>query len=208
VSIAVPPLWRLTRNPYAKRVHEALDAVGVTVSVLQVYARTLASPSEPDTSVRLRYHDPGALADARAESFRDADALGRADRVVAAYADGTRVGSVLLTVDKPVYVDALHRQFDPGGAYVWRLYVAPAARGRGLGKTLVRAALWAATETNGPIDRAAALIAPDNVPSQAVFEAVGFDAERELRYLRALGRERRTSHDLAPVSGAERSSTM
>ena len=203
----MPPLWRLTRNPYAKRVHETLDSVGLTLSVLQVYARPLASPSEPDSPVSLRYHDPDALADRRAESFRDVDALDRTDRVVAAYADGTRVGSVLLTVGDPVYADALRREFDPGGAYVWRLYVAPEARGRGIGKTLVRAALWAATETNGPIDRATALVAPDNVPSQAVFEAIGFEPERELRYLRALGRERRTSRDIGAASGGERSST-
>ena len=197
-------LWKLTRNPYTKRVHETLDAVGLTLSVLQVYTRSLDSPADPMTdAVRLRYHDPEALAD----SFRDADAVDRADRVVAAYADGARVGSVLVTAGEPVYVDALHREFDPDGAYIWRLYVAPTARGEGLGRLLVRAALWAATETNGPMDRATALVAPDNVPSRSVFEAVGFEAERELRYVRALGRERRTSHSLDTVSGGERSTS-
>lgn len=204
----MPPLWRLTRNRYTKWVHETLDSVGLTLSALQVYTRTLASPPEPDSpGVSLRYHDPAAFSDSRTDSFRDADALDRADRVVAAYADGTRVGSVLLTVDGTVYIDALHREFDPEGAYVWRLYVSPAARRQGLGKTLVRATLWAATETNGSVERATALIAPDNVPSQSVFEAVGFHAQRELRYLRALGHERRTSREFGPVSGAERSST-
>lgn len=202
------PLWRLTRNPYAKRLHETLDSLGLTLSVLRVYARPLDAPSEPETdAVRLRYHDPAALAESLADSFRDADALDRADHVVAAYADGQRVGSVLLTVDQAVYVDALHREFDPEGAYVWRLYVAPDARSRGLGRTLVRAALWAGAETNGPIDRATALVAPDNVPSQAVFEAVGFEPARELRYVRALGREHRRTRSLGPVSGAERSSS-
>lgn len=202
-------LWRLTRNPYAKRVHRTLDSVGVTLSILQVYTRPLEAPDEPTpNALRLRYHDPEALTTSFIDPFRDADAVQRADRVIAAYAGGTRVASVLLTVDDPVYVDALHREFDPDGAYVWRLYVSPDARGRGLGKMLVRAALWAGTQTNGPVDRATALVAPDNIPSQRVFEAVGFRPERELRYLRALGCERRTSHDIGHVSGAERSFTM
>jgi len=186
-------LWRLTRNPYAKRLHESLDALGLTVSVLQAYTRALDTPPEPAAdAVRLRYHDPDALDG----SFRDSDALGRADRVIAAYADGARVGSVLVTVGESVYVDPLQRPFDPGGAYVWRLYVAPGSRGRGLGRRLVRAALWAAIETNEPIDRATALVARDNVPSQRVFEAVGFDPRRELRYLRVPGFEHRSSRPL------------
>lgn len=187
-------LWRLTRNPYAKRLHAALDTVGLTVSVLQVYTRALDTHAEPATGrVRLRYHDPDVLTD----SFRDADALDRADRVVAAYADGRRVGSVLTTVGETVYVDPLHREFDPGGAYVWRLYVAPDHRGERLGRLLVRAALRAATECGPAVDRASALVAADNVPSQRVFEAVGFEPTRELRYVRLPGVDHRSSRPLA-----------
>ena len=194
-------LWRLTRNPYVKRIHGTLDAVGLTLSVLRVYTRPLAAPTEPECdAVELRYHDPDVLAEPRTDPFRDVDALDRAHRVVAAYADGERVGSVLLTVDEPVYVDALRREFDPGGAYVWRLYVSPDARGQGLGTTLVRATLRAATAISGHTDRATALVAPDNVPSQRVFETVGFEPQRELRYLRAFGRERRTTRPIDAVS--------
>lgn len=186
-------LWRLTRNPYAKRLHAVLDSLGVTLSVLRVYVRPLSGPTAPDPdTVELRCHDPAALE----ATFRDADALDRADRVVAAYDDGTRVGSVLVTVGGPVYVDPLHREFDHGGAYVWRLYVDPDSRGRGLGRLLVRAALGAAVETSESADRATALIAPDNVPSQRVFESAGFEPQRELRYLRLPGIERRLSRPL------------
>ncbi len=186
-------LWRLTRNPLAKRLHTTLDAAGVTVSVLQVFTRTLdIHPNPAPDNCSLRSLDPTTVDG----SFRDADALDRADCVVSAEIDGTRIGSVLLTVDESVYVDALHREFDPNGAYIWRLYVAPESRGRNLGRTLVREALRVASETNPPVEQASALVAPDNLPSQRVFEAVGFQRKRELRYLRIRGLEHRSDRQL------------
>lgn len=174
-------VWRLTRNPYGKRLYESLDAVGLSVAVLQVYRRSLANPAAPDRSdAVLRYHEPAAVG----EPFRDADALDRADRVIGAYADGARIGSVLLTLDGPVHVDPLDRQFDPDGAYVWRLYVDPDHRRQGVGRTLVRAALWATANVAPSTDAVTALVARDNVPSQRVFAAAGFEPERELQYLR------------------------
>jgi ribosomal protein S18 acetylase RimI-like enzyme len=182
IAMSSLPLWRLSRNAHGRRLYDWLAAHGVRCSLLAAYVRDPLDVAAPERSdVALRTVDPAAL-DA---SFRDADCLGATDLVVVATEDGERVGSVLLTLDGPVYVDALERTLAPAGAYLWRLFVRPAARQRGLATALLRTALAAASDRG--VDRASALVATDNVLSRRTFEAVGFDRVGTRRFLRLFG---------------------
>ncbi|MFB6297075.1 MAG: GNAT family N-acetyltransferase [Salinirussus sp.] len=175
-------LWRLTRNRYGRELYDALDAAGVKASLMIEYRRRVSEPEEPAIDgVAFRIRDPGALG----SDFRDAGALDRADAVVCARAGGDRVGSLLLTVDREVHVDVLDRPFDPRGVYVWRVYVDPDHRRRGIGTGLIRAGLGVAARRG--TDAASALVARDNLPSKRAFERVGFRPARELQYLSVFG---------------------
>lgn len=170
-------LWRLTRNPVAVYLYDRLTAAGVRLGRLDRYVRSTGvvdDPLDPDVVEEIRVRRaaagvPAALAD---------DPVDPADRILSARLEGRRVGYCVLS-DRPVTVPALDRELTFPGAYVWRVYVEPAERGRGIGTALVAAAVSAGSTEFGA-DTVSALIAPDNVPSRRAFHSMGF--ERRKRY--------------------------
>lgn len=171
-------LWRVTRHPTVRRLYEHLDDRGVFLAQLDRFERPAtvtgggdgATLPDPPAAVTLTVE----RADARLPD-RLADApVAPADRVVLAWRDGEPVGHCLLST-RQVYVPELHRRLDPPGAYCWRLFVRRTARGRGIGRALVAAAVrWAAAADRPTVDTLTALVAPDNVPSRCVFATLGF----------------------------------
>nr|WP_276303584.1 GNAT family N-acetyltransferase [Halomarina sp. PSR21] len=183
------PLWRVTRTARARRLYEWLAARGVTGARMYQYVRDLdeglPAPAPPADVTLAR--ESGA--DAGLERL-DGD-LARDDTVVVARSDdgGEAAGQVVVSVGRPVRVPPLGATVRTDGAYVWRLYVPPAHRGRGIATALVAAGARAARERGA--DRAAALVATDNRPSQRVFEANGFEARTLHTYYRFRNATRR-----------------
>ncbi len=177
-------LWRLFRNDAARRVYDGLAAAGVAFGVMRWYAGP-AVGSEPGRAGAEDAPDgsdsgaPDGVA-LRTVPADDARVPGRltgagdvdgGDVVVCAREDGRTVGACLLG-DRPVAVPELGVTVDPPGAYLWKLAVDPAERGRGIGTALVRASRRAATDLGA--DGVWALVAVDNVPSQGAFESAGY----------------------------------
>jgi GNAT superfamily N-acetyltransferase len=184
------PLWKLTRNRYGRAAYEALSARGVTATRMYRYRRDLTGelpdPSPPD-GVRFAVRDPEGLDPDEYADFADPvpeDVAVMADR------DGEIVGYLFLTADRPKSVEALDATFEFEGAYVWRVFVDPSARGEGIATALVARALAAARET-WAVASACALVAVDNRPSQWVFEDNGFEREAVRSYWRVGPVERR-----------------
>lgn len=171
-------LWRLTRHPAVRRLYDALDDRGLFVAQLDRFERRV----DPDASGSLPRPPAGVTltveraADSCPERLAAAP-LAPDDRVVVAWRDGTPVGHCCLS-DRRVYVPELHRRLRPPGLYCWRLFVRPAARGRGIGRALVAAGLRespsASNEATPGSSRASALVAPDNLPSRRLFRGLGF----------------------------------
>ena len=86
------------------------------------------------------------------------------------------------------------------GAYCWRLYVRPSARGRGIGTAIVARAL-AAARTAFDSDLFQALVAPDNLPSRRAFARLGFDPVERFTTVGAFGWRLDRRRPLAPSSG-------
>lgn len=184
------PLWRLTRNRFGKRLHTALDAVGVTVSRLYEYRAPLPAAdtaSTPD-GVTIRPADPAPLS-----ASVPTDELIDTEAVLAAF-DGddggdTPVGYLFVSVDAAVPVPELRTTMPFDGGYVRRLYVDPDHRQRGIATALVDAAKGHAVDRGA--DAVVALVAVDNRPSQWVFESRGFERVARHAYDRLYGLERR-----------------
>lgn len=181
------PLWRLTRSRPARRLYDGLDRLGFTVTRLREYRcdlETLPTRTPPaDVSLVVR--------EVETAERHGGEVLVPGDVVVTARADGEPVGAVFVALDRPVHVHALSARVRVGGAYVFGLWVDPHHRNRGIATTLVARICRVAAEHDAP--RAVALVAPDNAPSQWVFEACGFEAGRTHGYDRLLGWERRSS---------------
>lgn len=78
---------------------------------------------------------------------------------------------VVVPADQPVGMIAVHQE-STETAYVYSLWLEPAARGRGLGRKLVAAALdWARRRG---VRTATLRMAPDNAAARAVYEGLGF----------------------------------
>jgi len=180
-------LWRLTRNGYARGVYDALKAAGVTATRMYEYVASLeALPDRPlpeGVTVERRRGD-GVDAAERAE-FADPVPT---DDVLVAREDGAVVGYLFVS-DRPVHVAALDVDLSFEGAYVWRAFVDPEHRRRGIATGLVARALVLARDRG--CDSAHALIAADNRPSQWAFEACGFRRRHVYSYLKLRGFERR-----------------
>jgi len=68
---------------------------------------------------------------------------------------------------------------DPAALFVWQVAVASDARGRGLGRRLLTAAL--AQPANRDVDYLTATVTPDNAASLALFRGLGRDLGVEVR---------------------------
>jgi GNAT superfamily N-acetyltransferase len=188
-------LWRLTRTDAAIRVYEALKAAGVTGTQMHEYVADLGAggfeerrlPAGVDLAVR-----DGASVDAAARSdFTDPVPE---DTVLLARESGETVGYLFVS-DRTVHVDALEADLEFEGVYIWRVFVDPAERERGIATGLVAAACRRASEAGH--GTAHALVATDNRPSQWTFEACGFVPARERTYVRVFGWRHRSVSPLA-----------
>lgn len=187
------PLVRLTRNEYSRRLYDRLYDLGIRVAKLDQYVRDLSTVPESTVpaGVDVDCRRAGDLDRSEAEAFVEPAPI---DRVITARIDGELVGYVFVSHNRPVYVEALdsERLFD--GAYVWRLFVDPDARGRGIATALVGQALREAAQLGA--DSADALVAVDNTPSKRVFAANGFEPEKRVSYYDLFGFERRSTKSL------------
>jgi ribosomal protein S18 acetylase RimI-like enzyme len=187
------PLWRLSRNAYGRQIYETLADLGIKVAKLDQYVSDLTTV--PDATapggVTIDCHRAGELDRSEADAFVEPAPI---DRVVTARIGGDLVGYLFLSHNRPVYVEALdsERLFD--GAYLWRVFVDPAHRNRGIATALVRRALREAASRGA--DRATALVAVDNVPSKRLFAANGFEPEKRVSYYHLLGFEHRSTKPL------------
>lgn len=181
--------WRLTRNQYARRVYDALKAVGVTATRMYEYRAGLersdvTRPPNPPAGVRLELLPAAEVAATGLDvDFSLPVGLQEEEWVVVAFADGRPVGRTLVADTPNPYVDVLERPIPVQGVYVRRVFVAPAWRGRGVAAAALRSALVFARDELG-VDSATALIAADNRPSQWLFEACGFDRAGVHEYAR------------------------
>jgi ribosomal protein S18 acetylase RimI-like enzyme len=202
---------RVTRTRFGRAVYEALDRLGVTGTSMYVYARSLEEyepDREPPADVAIDVVRASELTvapdpdfgDLRPADFvavaRDAEGPPATSLDAGAVADSGEGGGdtgvygwVFLTLERPVEVTELSATVRFDGAYVWHLYVNPGSRGRGIASALVAAALEFAAGDR--LDSAYALVAKDNVPSQRVFAARGFEVVDEVAYYRVLDWERR-----------------
>ena len=165
------PIWRLTRTAYGRRLWETLTACGITLTRLRLYRRTVlagVAGSEPEPEITLTVRCGTEL-----DRHGMALPVASEDRLVEARADGQAVGSLVLSIDRRVRVDPLDTTLAIAGGYLWALFVEPAYRQRGIASALVAHALQVAA---GKTDTCLALVAPDNRPSQRVFEGQGFTA--------------------------------
>ena len=179
-------LWRVTRHPLARRLHDRLADRGLFVAQLDRYERPAVRslPEGPDPPGSVRFTVAPAV-EGVPDRLRDAP-VAPGDRIVRAVEDGEAVGYCCLS-DRPVYVPELRRRLAFDGTYLWRLYVPPPQRGRGIGTAVIGRAVEAAASD---ADRIVALVAPDNVPSRAAFAGVGFRPTARFTSVGAFGRER------------------
>jgi GNAT superfamily N-acetyltransferase len=196
--------WRLTRNDYGRAVFDFLADHGLKVARMYGYVADLDSDPPRDSSLddpalELRVVDASAV---EAEEHAAFGELLPGERVVVAvdtsacveteptgretarsFAAGPVVGYLFVSAGQPVFVHPLETELRFDGAYVRRVFVEPDARQRGIATALVAESRRVARETFDASE-AHALIAPDNRPSQWVFEANGFRRVHEYDYAR------------------------
>jgi ribosomal protein S18 acetylase RimI-like enzyme len=106
--------------------------------------------------------------------------------VVPAATDGELDAAILIT------------DLGPGTVHVAQLAVDPAARGRGLARRLVRAALGRAARL---YDRATLLVSATNTPAVSLYDSIGF--EDLATFLVAVKRQPTLSKSVAVATGGE-----
>jgi GNAT superfamily N-acetyltransferase len=192
-------LWRLSRNDYAIAVYETLKRMGITGTRMHEYVADL------EADATLRAVESRSLPDgvvAEAVTGADVDPAERPDFADPAPEDTVllareagRIVGYLFVSDRRVHVDALEADYEFDGPYIWRVFVDPAERQRGIATGLVARACRDAREAGHT--SAHALIALDNRPSQWTFRACGFEPRREYAYYRVRGWAKRS---VDPVS--------
>ena len=183
-------VWRVFRNPYGRALYEFLAALGVTATWMYEYARPLDEAAhtdadgdsgtnrESDRPFTVETADPARVAPLDAP----VDQLVDGESVVAAVEGETPLGYLFLSVDATHDIAPLERSMSFEGAYVRRVFVAPAHRQRGVASALLAAACRESRDRGA--SRAAALVALDNRPSRGLFEKHGFRPVRDHRYVR------------------------
>lgn len=173
----MPALWRFTRNRYGRAVYDALARLGITATVMDEYVRSLDTlPDPPDYRVERCGAEAVNSLDAPTRELLDGE------EVVAAFEDDRPLGYLFLSVDATHEIHPLERSLSFDGAYIRRVFVAPAHRERGVATALVASACRRAHERGA--ERASALVAVDNRPSRTLFERLGFQARHRRRYAR------------------------
>lgn len=189
-------LWQLTRNEYGRRVYEALVNLGVKISLMYVYARSLddvdAGEGLADEAITLETQR-GSDLDRTDEGFEELDPT---DIVVLARSDETVVGQVFLSSSRSVYAAPVEMDVGVDAAYIWQLHVDQNHRQRGIGTALVDRACRAASREDA-VSSVTALVAVDNVPSQRLFEANRFERLALITYGRFFGVEYRSQRKLS-----------
>ena len=173
--MAQPPLsvrlgmWRLTRHPATRRLYDIIEKQGVILAQLDRFQRPVDgdfNTVEPPAGVRL---SAAKAADRVPDRLAQAP-LAPVDTIVWAHRGTETIGSCCLS-HRPVYVPELHRRLKFDGTYLWKLFVAPAERGRGIGSAIIGQAIESSAASVAKIE---ALVAPDNIPSRHAFSGCGF----------------------------------
>lgn len=165
-------LWRLSRHELVRQAYQHLDDAGIFFAQLDRFERSTARVEESAAAtLETTTLEVVAATDRCPEQLSDTP-LAPADRIVLARRAGETVGWCCLS-DRPVCVPELHRRVTFPGSYLWRLYVRPAERGRGIGTAIIRRAIEY-SRTTFDVGTMTALVAPDNIPSRKAFRALGF----------------------------------
>jgi GNAT superfamily N-acetyltransferase len=205
--------WRLTRNDYGRAVFDFLADRGLKIARMYGYTAELdgdppreATLEDPALEMRVvtadavdtGEHDAFAelLAEERVVAVLDTDAAAGGSAPGRSFSAGPTVGYLFVSADDPIFVHPLETEIRFDGAYVRRVFVAPDYRQRGIATALVAESRRVARETFDASE-AHALIAPDNRPSQWVFEANGFRRVHEYDYARVAGLTRRDDRSLS-----------
>jgi len=186
-------LWRLTRHPAVGRLYDRLERAGAFAAQLDAFER------ETDTGIAVDPPSDIQLSTARADEGLPDHLMGEpvapGDTVVRATRQDETVGCCCLS-DRSVYVPELRQRVSFAGTYLWRLFVSPPERGRGVGGAIIAHAV--AEGATGD-DRIVALVAPDNVPSRRAFRSLGF---RPAERFTGVGVGRYQYHRRRPLAGA------
>lgn len=181
------PVWRVTRNRYGRAVYDALERVGITATRMYEYvAPTDAAADRAADATFSVYQPDDAGLDRFAADYAAFEELRDDEHVVGATVDGDPAGYLFVSADVTLHIHPLDEDLSFDGAYVRRVFVDPDYRKRGIATALVARALDHARR-EFDADRASALVALDNRPSQWVFEANGFRRERVHSYACVFG---------------------
>lgn len=187
--------WRLTRSRVARTLADALSDLGIQAAKMDRYVLVPGRRPPPRSLDGVAFEAmPAAVVDP-GECPVAAD-LDPDDRVTFARVDGAVAGAVFASV-RPVRVPAVGRRTVHGGISLWRLFVSPAHRTRGLATALVARSVADAREQFDPAE-VSAFVAVDNYPARRAFERNEFVPAERVTYYRAFGRERRTVVDRRP----------
>lgn len=181
--------WRLTRNPYARSVYDALKDLGITATRMYEYRAELNQVNAtwpPDTPARtsLEFIQAAEMDSHKVDiDFSLPVDILDEEWVVVALIDGHPVGRTLVTDTPKPYIDPLERALPIAGIYIRKVFVVPKRRGQGVASAILHAAVKLARDELGA-DTATALIAADNKPSQGLFEGCGFKRVGDHEYAR------------------------
>lgn len=179
-------LWRVTRHEYVREFYHKLDEAGVFLAQLDRFERPTGSGGNTETTPEAIAFEVVPVTERYPEDL-DATPIAPSDRVVLARRAGETVGWCCLS-DRPVYVPELHRRLRLPGSYLWRLYVTPEERGRGIGSAIIEQAVDHSRTALG-VRTITALVAPDNLPSRRAFQRLGFTPTERFTSCGCLGRE-------------------
>jgi len=105
-------------------------------------------------------------------------------------ATGAKSGHIYFACNE-AYVQEIERNMQFDGLYIYKLFVSPEFRNRGLAKMMINTAVEEALRRReGQLRKVHALVEIDNAPSRRAFAAMGFVPTKQLLYLR-LGKWRR-----------------